>query len=557
MTRYKIIATLILLIAAMPMTAAVRKIAQPDTRLKLEKALSSAHTATDSIALLYNIYDLSKGNEADSAAARIYRVARANGYDEMAIDILRDIAQIHSDNDSILTRIQHTLQNEFTESNLQKETVIFVKLYRTYLATTYATEKELKEKITEVIDEYDGKFSDDPYERLLQQFLMCIFISHETKSTLLNQYIDALERQMRNIPRQSDKLNARLYSQKAYSYTVNSDYRQAVEADRKLIELYDKVERINAAQGRPYRNLDRFRHSSFTRMLSNYQALSTSEVDSIYRLIKHIEAANPEIRSKNGIDETGIFVNMAHGNYAAAIEPLRRLTETKLDHNERRYLLKMLMYAAEQCGRRDVLIEAATAYSKLTENYIDSRLSECLRQLQTIFYVDRLRGDSIANELKAQTEIGRRRTLIIEITVAMAILSIIVVLVFARLYIRFRRLSKRLEVVNRHLTARHDELHARTDELRAAIAEATRAEQRKASFIRYISSTLLLPLHSLMEYSQKLIDSSRGDAKPFLQRFGEVMRENSERLRNLATRLLHLSRHDTDPNSQEGSFHKN
>lgn len=544
----RMVLALLLALATPAMRGSVHKMAQPDTRLRMIESLSGARTATDSITLLYNIYDLSSGAAADSAAKQIYRVARANRYDEVALDILRDMAQVHSDNDSILARIQTIAENEFPESNLQKETIIFVKIYRTYLETAYTPEKELKEKIRQIISRYGGSYSTDPYERLMQQFLQCIFISHETQGTLLNQYINALERQLRNIPRQSDKLTARLYRQKAYSYTVNSDYNRAVEADRKLLELYDKIERVNAAQGRPYRNLDRFRLGSLTRMLSNYPALNVGEADSIYLAINNIKAKNPSLQSDGKTDQAKIFVDMAHGNYAATLEPLRALAATELDHIERRHLLKQLMIAAENCGREDVLLEASASYARQIEAYIDSKMSECLRELQIIFDVDRLRTDSVASELQIQNEVGHRRTLMLKIMVALAMTSAALLVTFIILYRRFRRLSEHLKTANKRLITQHEELHARSEELRAAIAEATYAEQQKASFIRYISSTLLLPLHSLMEYSQKLIDSSRGDAKPFLQRFGEVVRENSEQLQNFAARLLRLSRqdHDTD-----------
>lgn len=530
--------------APAPLRASIHRMAQDDTRERMVQALPEAGTATDSIKLLYNIYDLSSGPDADSVAAAIYRVARANKYDEVALDILRDMAQVHPDNDSVLGRLQHIIETQFKPSNLQKETLIFVKIYRAYLETAYTPEKELKEKVAQIINRYGAEFSTDPYERLMQQFLQCIFISHETQGELLNQYVDALERQLRNIPRQSDKLNARLYRQKAYSYSINSDHKKAVEADLKLLKLYDKIERVNAAEGRPYRSLDKFRHNSLSRMLTNYPALTIDQVDSICNEISELEAAIPGLQRTDGINEARIFSDLAHGNYAAALEPLRRLVAKESDHIERRQLLKQLMIAAEGCGRRDVLLEASTAYARQMEAYIDSKLSECFRELQIIFDVDKLRTDSVANELQIQTEEGRRRSLMLRVTMLLGAAAGVLLIIFALLYRRFRRMSAHLEQANQRLMARHDELHARTDELRQAIEEATLAEQQKASFIRYISSTLLLPLRSLMEYSQKLIDSSRADAKPFLERFGEVMRENSEQLRRFATRLLSLSRSD-------------
>lgn len=519
----------------------------PETRGELLLKLSQCTTAADSIEQLYNLYDISSDSRADSLGSIIYRLARRHGFDTDALDLLRDMAQRHESDKPMLHDILDELHT-FAPSDLQKETSIFVHIYLAYIEMATTPEKELKNKIAGVINYYDAKYSTDVYERLLQQFLQCIFISQETQGELLNQYLDMLERLLLEMPHQSDKLTARLYRQKAYSYTVNSDHRRAVEADRKLLELYDRTERMNAMQGRPYRNLDHMRYNSLSRMLRNYRALTTDEADSIYCQIQELADYNPAIGEMLAADPLPyIFHNMAHANYAAAMGPLQQQAFTTDDHIDRRLLLRALMVAAKATGNDDVLLRASTAYAGAMKAYLDSKLSETLRELQIISEVDNLMSDSTATELSYQMQLSRRNTVVIRIVTWLGGILVLLLVIFAVLYRRYHSLSRELAQSNAKLMRHHRELTDRADELRTAIDEAHVAEQNKVSFIKYISSTMLLPLRSMMEYSQLIINSADSDSKPFLQRFGEVMRENYEALNRIARRLHYLS-HDSDLN---------
>ncbi len=537
--------TALMLICALPLHASTdrKRLHQHDTRDKLIQSLGFAKSATDSIMLLYNIYDLSSESQADSVATRLYELAKTNKFDDVAIDILRDMAQMHLDDNELLKKIQRTLEHDFPPSDLQKETLIYVKLYRAYIEMGQTPEKEMREKIVKIINHYGAEYSSDPYERLMQLFLQCTFIGHETQGGLLTQYLDQLESQLKSIPHQSEKLTARLYRQKAYSYTVNADSKRAVEADRKLLDIYDKIERINAKQGRPYRSLDRFRHNSFCRMLTNYPALTINEVDSIYNRILEIEANNPNLSDyEHVVPGYKVFRMLAHGDYASAIEPLRTIIATEKDHINRRLLLKQLIIASQAAGRKDVQLEAATEYVNSMREYLDSKLGEIIRELQIIYDVDHLQSDSAKTELKIQQQIGERHNIIIMIVIMISIVLVMILIVFILLYRRYNKLSHSLFTVNEKLHAKHNEMLMRTNELREAIDEATKAEQQKASFIKYISSTILLPLRSMMNYADRIIKSAKNDEKPFLQRFAGIIRENSESLSRIASRLQKLSK---------------
>lgn len=517
----------------------------PDARESMIKSLASATTPLDSITLLYNIYDLCIDNaeEADSVGGLIYDFAKRMGYEDVALDILRDLAQIHFEDIRMLMLIEFILNSEFEPSDMQKETLIFVKIYKAYLEMSYTSEKEMKDKIVRIINNYGATYSSDPYERLMQQFLQCIFIGHETQGELLTQYLDVLERLLQNLPRQSDKLMARLYKQKAYSYTINSDPKRAVEADKKLLALYDHTEDVNHRQGRPYRSMDHFRHNSIARMLSNYSALTLEEVDSLAQRMAEIEAARPSLADKkHRVPDYRAYQLMAHGQYAEAVDPLKALVADETDHIERRMLLKQLIIAAEHSGRKAELLEASKAYAKSMEDYLDSKLSECFRELQIIFNVDQLEADSANTELKIQQQIGRRHSLRLRgLLIAAGVLSLLLLL-FIALYNRYRTISGHLAETNASLAARHDELQKRTDELTRTIEEAHQAEQQKDAFIQYISSTISLPLRSMMEYATKIIDDPVNREKPFLKRFANVIRENYQALEKISARLTKLSK---------------
>lgn len=533
---------MVMLLISLGASARIHLLPGTHTADSLNACLAKAPTGADSINVLYNLYDIAPAAHADSIAAKIYKIARANGNDDVALDIIRDIAQRHTSDQKILLNLLHTLETRFPRSDLQQETIIYVKIYLAYLDTRLSPEKELKDKIVNVIDHYNARYSSDPYERLMQQFLQCIFISHETQGELLNQYLDVLERLLRAMPNQSIRLIARLYRQKAYSYTVNNDPVQAVAADRILLELYDKTERSAAAQGRPFRSLDNLRYSSLGRMLRNYPALAPNEADTIYSQMQSILADNPELAAhyKENL-QAPIFLHMARREYDQALSLLKAYVPEVRDHIVRRQLLREMMTAAEATSDQVALMEASTAYSRSLEDYLNSKLSECFRELEIIYDVDNLQNQANADELAFRRQQGERQSLILKLVLVIGIILLILTLVFITLFSRSRTLSRRLTASNQRLRANHDELMRRTAELQEAIDEARLAESQKETFIKYIASTMLLPLRSMMLYSQKIIRSTNGEERSFLERFGEIIRDNTEALQRVATRLQHLS----------------
>lgn len=527
---------------ALGAAASVHRHPGPHTADSLNLCLRDAPTAADSINVLYNLYDIAPTAAADSIATTIYRMARRNGNDDVALDILRDIAQRHTTDRKTLINILQILQHKFEHSDLQQETIIYVKIYLAYIDARLSNEKELKEKIAAVINHYDARFSSDPYERLMQQFLQCIFISYETQGELLNQYLDVLERLLRAMPNQSIRLISRLYRQKAYSYTVNGEPELAVAADRVLLDLYDRTEQIAIAQGRPFRSLDNLRYGSLERMLRNYAALSPAEADTIYARMADILADNPELAARNKNNpQPLIFLHMARGEYAQAMPLLKAHLPNVRDRIMRGQLLREMMTAAESNHSAADYMEASTAYARYLEDLLDSKLSECFRELQIIYDVDNLQNQANASELTFRRHQGERQSLIIKMVWAIGFILLVIIFVFLSLYHRSRTLSRRLSASNRQLRANHDELARRTAELQEAIEEAQVAETQKEAFVKYIASTILLPLRSMMLYSQKIIRSTAGEERSFLERFGEIIRDNYESLQRVATRLQRLS----------------
>ncbi|MDE7388588.1 MAG: hypothetical protein K2M97_04975 [Muribaculaceae bacterium] len=552
----QILPTIITVMALMLPTAAqaagysrMHQTPEPDTKEKMQARLAEVKLPSDSIEVLFNIYDLSSESEADSVGRIIYNTAVAHGYHADALDIIRDIAQRHEEDSTVLVMLRDELKR-FPPSDLQKETLVFVKIYLSYVQMGLTPETELKEKVVRFINRYDSNL-EDPYERLMQQFRQCIFISQETQGELLTQYLERLEHQLQSMPTQSDKLTARLYRQKAYSYTINDEPRLAVEADRKLMEIYDRSEQTSALQGRPYRNMDYMRYNSLRRMLRNYRALTPDEADSIYTQIEHLAAENPSIaRQLQKNPRPRAYMNMAKGNYEEAIMPLYKLSikGDVEDHMDQRQMLKALITAAQATGHKQILLEASIEYAKQMQTYMDSKLSEIIRELQIIYDVEDLQNDSVATELAYQMSVGERHSTIINIVIWIAVGLLVILAVLYMLLRRYHTLSHKLSDSNARLLKRHQELVEGTNELRAAIDEARKAENDKSVFIRYISSTLLLPLQSMMEYSRRIINAAGSDAKPFLNRFSGIMDENSEALRRIADRLRTLS-HEEDNNN--------
>ena len=133
----------------------------------------------------------------------------------------------------------------------------------------------------------------------------------------------------------------------------------------------------------------------------------------------------------------------------------------------------------------------------------------------------------------------QRNYVIISITASVILLILFIVVVV--LWRHASRLAKKNADVNEELRTERDNLKTSHRQLRIARDEAERANRVKSDFIKNISSEISVPLHTINEYTNLIVDCSEAGVKPYLKHFADLVAQNSDVLTTIVNDVLSLS----------------
>ncbi len=497
----------------------------------------------DSLSALYNILDLSGIDNRAEAASTLLDFGMRHGKDELCLEMIRNLANYHFSNDSIMAELLEMTQS-FEPSDLQKETLAFVKVFSEIKASGSMNEDDRQTHVVDLIKEFNSTPSDDPYDQVVQLFILCINLGGETQGELLESYFNILENKIKQLPVTTYALRNLFFSQESITFTNNGEYEKAVKSDRQLMDIVDIMQSNYAAQGRIYRNFDTYRYLYLRRMLRNFPALTLDEAEKYYSCIMTLADSVPDI--KRAITESNdphVFLLLKQGRYKEAIPMLKkRLSDNKsINIYQRRFLLRNLIKAAEKTGDDESLINASRDYVDTLEKYVKIKNGERYRELQIVYEISRLKEQNASMELQRQMQTNNFQNTIMNISIGAAGVLLLVACIFVFLFFRFRKLSKQLSAANRDLRHERDQLKETRDQLIVARDKARTAENQKTEFINYISHEIITPLNTVIEYSQMIIDSADDSKREYLDRFSQVLRLNTGMLRTFVTDVQEIS----------------
>lgn len=511
-------------------------------RDSLVAVLPNITTSSDSLTVLYNIYDLSSTvSERSESASKLLALADRTGNDTVVMDMIRQLVNANQDNDSLMVRLIDRME-AFPDSDLKKETMAFIRICQAAQMSKRITDETRQQKILDLIKEYGKSESDDPYERMTHLFAICSFLGSETHGQLLMEYFNDLQQYVSKLPLSTFLIRNRLYSQQAITYTNNGEPGGAVEADRRLLKVMDELESEYRRQGREYCNFDMSRYISLRRILKNYQALTDEEAEDYYGQI--CEVASRLETAKADMDyyrQPQMCIYMKRGDYAKAMPIIKMSLEKSNDIFSRRYYLQLMMTAAEALNDTEARLTASMEYARSLEDFVKMKSAERYRELQIIYEVNRLKDRNTVTELERQRESNRLKNTVINISITALVLLIIAVVVFVGLFRRFKRLSSKLEQSNRELEHESEVLRHTRDKLVAARDKAWEAEKNKTDFINYISHEIITPLNTITEYSQMIIDSTDESRRDYLNRFSRIVQLNTLMLQSFVLDLQDFS----------------
>lgn len=398
----------------------------------LREKLAKATTPKDSVPILYDLFDLSRGKESLSVGKELYGTASRAGDTGTQLDVLRLVTSFLRE-DKDFAELEKEARS-LPPSQEQRETVLFLQMKRLSYSSKFLPEAERQKEIARLIAENDGIKTGDARERMLKLYTVVEYLRNEAKGPLLENYLNRLVDLANSTHFQLYAIPNIVYSEATNIYSDAGDQERAVAADRKLLDVIAGLEKKYAAQGREYRNYDRSRYICYRRMIRNSKGLAPGEAKVLHGKVLALVESDPDVKSDyEHFPRFQAYYNMAVGNYAEAIPYLKKfLASDKPGTSERRQLLGHLVNAAEKTGDSATKIEALTAYNAMLKEYEDLRAESNYKELQIKYDIMDLKERNAALELQAsEQEIkSMKRTMTLELTACGLVIVVLVAFLF-------------------------------------------------------------------------------------------------------------------------------
>lgn len=504
----------------------------------LTNSLSTVTTSEDSITILTNLFDLHPRQKRDSLGIMIYRLALRTGDSATGLDAIRNLGNIHQKNDSLLDiDIQRALR--FDPSDDRDETVTFLRIMRNVAKVNYASEEEKEREFHRIVRKLNSSQEYNLYEKIVLLHALCLYIGDGSQGELLSKYLDNLGAMIEQLRPEAYSLRNCYYVQASLSYANNDEFSKALEMDHKLLDVIDALEDGSVGRGRIYRDYDGNRYILYTRMLSYFPLLTPKEVESYYAAAMNLVEQDEVSKATNVVSaRPQIYYAMYHKDYAKALELLNKYRDMPYNAPRREKLLKFTITCAEELGDKETLLAASRDYNRLLEEVINERAREKYKELQLVYDINGMK-QAHADEARMLT-----RQALVWAVVAAGVLLVLLVVVWLS-FRHARKLSKNLRDTNEALRRESENLRNSQAELTAARDEARNASRLKSDFIKNMSSEVAVPLHTINEYANLIIDCSEAGYKPYLKHFSELVALNSELLTTIVNDVLNLSEIDS------------
>ncbi len=550
--RLKFVLAAVCMTALITVTADAALPSNPDAVISmLRSQLSETKTAQDSLRLYYDIFDLSSRKTRSVAARDLYNQAVRMGRDDVKLDVLRQITSLYFSNDSASRVILNTAK-KLPASQDQLSTVVFINIVHEIYRARRADEKERQKRLRQLLPRIEStKYSDGPMtpqdlnQRIEELFTLTVYLSFTTQEELLSQCFDRLDNLLAKLPNEIYALDNLFLTNAAIAYTDMERQERAVNADRRLLQIIDALEKRYSDEGRRYRDYAVSRYVCYRRMLQNFEGLSKDELESVYKQIGKLVATNSDVRADfNTNQRAEIAYRVAHKDWDKAVALLKNYMSKEGNKGEHRRMLRWLVQGAEATGDISTQISASREYIAELEEYIENRAADHYTELRLATEMDDLKEKNSALEL-AQLRMTHRQHhtyLIIFIILLPILLGLLVWLMI--MYRRTRRLSQNLVVSNNDLKAERDNVLATQHELIAARDRALTSERKKTEFINNMSHEIKAPLDAIADYSRLIADCVTDEKRPYLNKYVQLIDLNNDLVQRMVNDVLEIAEVD-------------
>lgn len=510
----------------------------------LRNSLSQQPTPSDSLRILYDIYDLTPITERIHILGELHDAAQHAGNEKALLDIIRRSASSYATSDSMSLYWDSQLMN-LPPSRERDETMLYMNIQRFVFTVKNQSSDERIAEITRLItDEQDTKnlnLQEDKLNNIRRLYTLVIYLATETNGHMLTDYIGQLGDLIEGVELYA--LRNQYYTHAANSYTRLGMSPKAVEADRKLLECIDALDNEKKKIGRNYCDYSPNRYICYRRMLYNYSALSQDEIEECFAMLGRLAESSDRLKQIYRNDDVAkAYYYSAVGRYTDALPHIKAaLKASDLPLHRETRLLAMLRDAYSKTGDKIGELLALTDYNNILARYNEENISNKYRELQIKYDVHKLKSENAALELE------KRDTTLLFTRISL-ILTILGLATAAVLLIILRRYYRRSKSYARALAHTIDILEEERDHLKQTQLELIEARDRaesanlaKDDFLHNMSHELRTPLNAVIGFSQVILRKMPIGLRASMSLYSDQINRNAEQLENIIDDVLYLS----------------
>lgn len=528
-------------LSALTAPTAVAADIRPHLIDSLERRLMSLESSADSVATLFDIYDLSRAEQASSALGNLFNAAKNSGDTTAQIEAIKYQALISSQDTLYLQRLKKAV-SKYDVSPKVRETRLLIDLLLTENRIEADTAKHTSQDISAMIREYTVNPADDPYDRIAQLYTLCTYLSQATSGDLLEANLQKLVRLVDRTPLTEGEVRKLIYKTAVPTYTVNNSPELAVETSKKVLNIIDSLNTANRAEGRKFCSRDRERFTCYRRLFTNYKALTPAEIEQYYRNAIKLAERNADIESD--MKENPIIVahyNMSKGNYATAIPLLKRALNADINSRYRLSLYSGLYDAAVAVGDKASQLEAAAAMIKHSRRTADGKMLERAREVEIVRDLNELQDLEYQEEREHhETKIDTYR-FVVSLCALLAIVLVALIVIGVLRFLHLRRTTNELRSGIRKVCDDRAALRKQLEDCKYEIEKARQADKVKTDFINNMCHEVKTPLGVITEYTQLIVDCIPEDKRVYLDRFANIVDLNAKLVLTIMNDVLDMA----------------
>lgn len=539
----KILTLVLIFVAGLNAHAVLNYIAVKDS---LNELLDTADTPNDSVKILIDIFDLTtteNQESADSVARIIGKIAHRLGDPVLELEMLRNRANYNTRDKNELDKL--LLKAESIENSnpaLMKETSTFLRMCLNMWYNSNGNETERRHRFENELERFTINPPKDIYEQIVLLHSVCLSLSQTSTGTLFKEYVEKLGKLIDKLPPAQYSIRNALNVMAAINFNNSGLEKESLAADKRLLNVIDSLQVEYAAAKRPFRNYDHYRFMVYTRMLSHFRILTSSEIEDYYdEAIKYRDRSH---RAKNDRVYNALldaYYAMTHKNYDKAHPVLKELLTLPLSRIQKTKTYKLAIECARAVGDNAMLMSALSALNNVLEENMATSVSNKVRELQIIYDIHEMnRTVAQMEQDRINNDVKRKELIIIIGSIAILILLVAIGIIFM-MYRRTKKLASSLSTSHAALSAESQRLLLTQGKLTRARDEARMANQMKSDFIKNLRHEIGEPLNAITEYTHLIVDCSEAEGKNYLSEYADLVNSNCAFLGAVINDIFKLS----------------